>query len=110
MATQFKNAINTGIGTTPVDVLQLDTGFRATIIGCNIANITDYDTVNISVFIYDAASTTAHYVKDIPVPPNTSLKLVTNGEKIIIPEECGLRIVSDTPNSIDTIISYVEIS
>lgn len=110
MATQFKHVVNTGIGTTPVDVLQIDVGFRATVIGCNIANVTDYDTVNVDVWVVDAASTAAHYIKSIPVPPNTSLKLITNGEKLILPELSGLRIVSDTANSIDTVISYVELS
>ena len=42
--------------------------------------------------------------------PNTSVKLITQGEKLILPETSGIRIVSDTEDSIDTTISFVEIS
>ena len=110
MATSFKHVVNTGIGTTPVDVLTTDEGFRLTVIGCNIANTTEYDTVLVDVWVVDAASTTAYYVKGIAVPPNTSLKVVTNGEKLILPEGATLRIGSDVESSLDTVISYVEIS
>ena len=61
MPTIFKHAVNTGIGTTPQDVLQIPVGVRATVIGMNLANITDYDTVNINVFVIDENSTQAHY-------------------------------------------------
>jgi hypothetical protein len=110
MPTQFKHAVNTDIGTTPVDVLQIPAGVRATVIGCNLANVTDYDTVTVNVFVVDENSTQAHYVKGLPIPPNTSVKVITNGEKLILPETAGIRIVSDTADSIDATISYVEIS
>lgn len=110
MPTIFKHAVNTEIGTIPVDVLQIPLGVRATVIGCNIANVTDYDTVVIDMYVVDASSTQAYYVKGLIIPPNTSVKVVTQGEKLILPASSGIRIVSDTPNSIDTTISYVEIS
>ena len=110
MPTVFKQAISTEIGTVPVDVLDIQAGVRATVIGCNIANITDYDTVAVDVYIINGDSAVAHYVKRLPIPPNTSVKIITNGEKLILPELTGLRIVSDTENSLDSTISYVEIS
>lgn len=110
MATNFRHSVNTSIGTTPVDVLQIPAGVRATVIGCNIANVTDYDTVTVNVYVVDDNSTQAYYVKGLPIPPNTSVKVITNGEKLILPETSGIRIVSDVENSIDTTISYVEIS
>lgn len=110
MPTLFRHAINTGIGTTPVDVLQIDPGVKATVIGLNLANVTDYDVVNVNVFVIDENSTQAHYVKGLVIPPNTTAKLITQGEKLILPETAGIRIVSDTEDSIDSTISYVEIS
>lgn len=110
MPTVFKHAVNTNIGTTPVDVLQIPAGVRATVIGCNIANVTEYDTIVVDIFVVDENSTQAAYVKGIPIPPSTSVKFITNGEKLILPETSGIRIVSDTEDSIDSIISYVEIS
>jgi hypothetical protein len=110
MPTVFRQSVVTQIGTTPVDVLQIAPGVRATVIGCNLANITEYDTVNVNVKVIDENSTEATYVNSIPIPPNTALKLITQGEKLIVPETAGLRISCDIDDSIDATISYVEIS
>lgn len=110
MPTTFRNSVNSGIGTTPVDLVSTPEGFRTTVIGCNLANITDYDTVNVDVFVVDESSNAAYYVKGITVPPNSAVKVVTNGEKLILPEGQILRIVSDTADSIDATVSFVEIS
>lgn len=110
MPTVFKHAVNAGIGTTPIDVVQVPVGTRATVIGCNIANVTEGDTVVVDVFVVDASSTQAAYAKGIAIPPNTAVKVVTNGEKLILPETAGLRIVSNVDSSIDSTVSYVEIS
>ncbi len=110
MPTTFKHAVNKNIGTAPVDVVQVPVGFRATVIGCNIANVTDYDTVNVDVYVISEDSEQAYYVKGLTVSPNSAVKIITNGEKLILPETSGLRIVSDTAGGVDTVISYVGLS
>jgi hypothetical protein len=110
MPTVFKHAVNKDIGTVPVDILQIPNGVRSTVIGANLANTTDYDTIVVDMYVVDESSTEAVYIRGIPIPPNTSVKVITNGEKLILPENAGIRVVSDTPSSLDTVISYVEIS
>jgi len=110
MPTTFKHAVHAGIGTTPVDVLQIPVGFRATVIGCNIANATLNDTVTVDVFVVSDDSTPAYYVKGLAIGPNSAVKIITNGEKLILPETSGLRIVADIAGAVDTVISYVELS
>jgi hypothetical protein len=110
MPTVFKHALTTNIGTTPVDALEIPLGVRATVIGCNIANITEYDTIVVDVFVFDDNQVQAAYAKGLIIPPNTSVKVVTQGEKLILPPAAGIKIVSDTESSIDATISYVEIS
>jgi hypothetical protein len=110
MASTFKNSVTSNIGTTPTTVVSIADGFRATVIGFNVANKTDYDTVTFSAWIVDEVAAEAYYIKDITIPPNTSLKLVTNGEKIILPPLYSLKVVSSQADSIDTIVSYVELS
>lgn len=110
MPTTFRQSVNTSIGTTPVDVLQIAPGVRATVIGCNIANTTEYETVTVNVFVIDENSTQAAYIKNIPIPPASSVKIITNGEKLILPETAGLRIVCDTESAVDATVSYVEIT
>ena len=110
MPTLFRHAVNTGIGTTPEDILQIPLGVRATVIGMNIANVTDNDTVVVNIFVIDENSTQAHYVRGLSISPNSTAKIITQGEKLILPETAGIRIVCDTDDSIDSVISYVEIS
>ena len=110
MPTVFRHSVTTDIGTTPVDVVQIPLGVRATVIGCNLANTTDYDTVVVDLFVVDENSTQGYYVRGIVIPPNSAIKVVTQSEKLILPETAGLRIVSDTESSVDATVSYVEIS
>ena len=110
MPTVFKHALVTQIGTNPTDVVEIGAGVRATVIGCNLANITDYDTVIVDIQVVGADTTVAYYVKGLAIPPNSSVKIITQGEKLILPAETELRIVSDTADSVDATVSYVEIS
>jgi hypothetical protein len=110
MPTIFKHALQTQIGTVPTDVVEIEPGVRATVIGCNLANVTDFDTVVADVLIVGADTTVSFYVRGLVIPPNTSVKIITQGEKLILPENTGLRIISDTPDSIDATVSYVEIT
>ena len=90
MPTLFRHAVNTDIGTTPVDVLQIPLGVRATVIGLNLANVTDYDTVNVDVYVIDENSTQAHYVRGLVIPPNTTAKIITQGEKLILTDSFNI--------------------
>lgn len=110
MPTSFKHSLVTQVGTNPTDILEIGAGVRATVIGCNLANVTDYDTVVIDLQVVGADTSVAYYAKGIAIPPNTSVKIITQGEKLIMPENTELRLVADTPDSIDATVSYVEIS
>ena len=110
MPTVFKQAVVTGVGLDPVDVLQIPSGVRATVIGCNLSNITDYETLVINVYVVDEQSTVGSFARNVILPPNTSIKLITGGEKLILTSNTGLRLDSSFENSVDVIISYVEIS
>ncbi len=110
MPTVFKHSLVTQVGTVPTDVVTIGGGVRATVIGCNLANTTDYDSVIVDVQIVGADTTVSYYVKGISIPPNTAVKVVTQGEKLILPENTALRITTNVTDSIDATVSYVEIS
>lgn len=110
MPTIFRHSLVTQIGTVPTDVVSIAAGTRATVIGCNLANVTDYDTVVANVEVVGADTTVAKYATGVVIPPHTSVKVITHGEKLILPENTGLRITTDTTDGIDATISYVEIS
>lgn len=108
MATFLRTKVVTNIGTTPVDVIQTVSNNRFTIIGCNLANTTE-DNVTIDIQVIDSTSTIGYYVRGIIIPPNNSLKVITHGEKLILGEQCGMRVVADVDDSVDATISYAEI-
>jgi hypothetical protein len=110
MPTVFKHSLVTQIGTVPTDVVTVGAGVRATVIGCNLANITEYDTVIADIQVIGADTTVSYYVKGLAIPPNTAVKVITQGEKLILPETTGLRVTANTSDSIDVTVSYVEIS
>lgn len=108
MASFFRTKIGNNIGTTPVDVLQTGSNNRFTVIGCNLANLAD-DNIFVDVIVVDDLSVEGYFIKQLVIAPYTSAKIVTNGEKLILAENCKLRLVSDTADSLDATISYVEI-
>ena len=108
MATFLRTTVSKNIGTTPVNVLTPASTSSFTIIGCNLANITDYDVI-VSITITDASSNTGSYVNSLTIRPYNSAKIITNGEKLILAGSCIMTIVSDTATSIDAIISFAEV-
>ena len=48
-------------------------------------------------------------MKDIIVPPNTSLRAVNGGERLILGPSTAIKIQANFDDSIDVVMSYVEI-
>ena len=111
MPTVFKNTVSESIGTTTATVLTVPTGTKATVIGFNLTNKTEFDAVKVDVEVTNEnAATEVYYVKDMIIPPRTTAKIVTQGEKLIVPADGTIKVTSDTASSVDLTLSYVEIS
>ena len=108
MASFFRNKVAKEIGTTPVVVLATSGANRMTIIGLSLANLTD-GIVLIDIQLTDDASVTGYYAKQVLVPPNSSLRVVNGGEKLILSTDNSLTITANVNDAIDAIISYVEL-
>lgn len=110
MPSIFKQSALQNVGAIPTEALSIPNGVRATVIGFNVANTTDYDVVRITVTLVDQDNVESVYIRNLPIPPYTSVKLITNGEKLIVPGNHKVRISCDTENSVDVVVSYVEMS
>ena len=110
MPSVFKQSALQKVGIVPQQCLLIENGVKATVIGFNVANITDYDVVRITVTVIDQSNIESFYIRNLPIPPNTSVKLITNGEKLIVPGNHRVNIVCDVDGGVDVVISYVEIS
>lgn len=108
MATAFKNKILTEIGSTETTVLEVDSGARATVVGFSITNLTE-GVVIVSVYVTDDTDVKGHFVKNTAIPGNQSLRVVNNGEKLMLPGSNKISIKANQENAVDVVLSYVEI-
>lgn len=108
MASTFKNKVVTNLGTTATQLLQTTDLTRNTVIGLSFTN-TSASNVSVNVLVEDDASSQGHYVKGVIIPPQNSLRVVTQGEKLILGPNNQLLAYASASGSIDAIVSYVEI-
>jgi hypothetical protein len=108
MATQFKNKVVKEVGPIPILALETDAATRSTIIGLNMANLTEF-VVYASILIHDDTSVEGYFMKDVMVPPNSSLRALAAGEKLILAPTNQLYLVADQDEALDVVISYVDI-
>jgi hypothetical protein len=108
MATVFLNKVIKEVGTTPILAIETTAGTRSTIVGMSFANLTD-NTIFASVLVHDDTSVEGYWLKDVQIPPNTSLRALSAGEKLILAPSNQLFLVCDTTEGFDAVISYVDI-
>lgn len=108
MATFFRNHVETEIGTDEVVLHETASNERSTIIGLSLTNLTQ-DFVYVDVQVTDDENIKGFYVKQALIAANTSLRLVTDGEKLILAPDNKISVTASSPASIDAILSYVEV-
>ena len=110
MATTFKNVLTSGLGETPTTVLTTGPTVKTTLVGLSLTNTTP-DIIMASIQLQDTiANTSAYYVQNIVIPPNTSARVINGGERLVLGSSTNIVINSNTNSSIDLVLSYVEIS
>jgi hypothetical protein len=109
MATFFRNSVIKNVGTQPVEILATTPTNRATVIGLSLTNLTS-DYVFVDVLLQDDTSVTGYYLKEAVLPGNSSLRAVNQGEKLIIAPENKIFVKSSINDSVDVVMSYVEIT
>jgi hypothetical protein len=115
MTSVFKNVLSANIGTTPTVVITSNASATTTIIGMSLTNTTT-EQVLVDIVLTDpngggiGVSTTAYYIKNVAVPANQSLRVINGGEKLILASSTDVQMRSSVDNSIDVVMSWVEIS
>lgn len=108
MATFFRNSLVKNVGVLPVTAVTTGANARATVIGLSLANLTE-NAVTASITVSDDTSISAYYIKDVLVPPNSSLRVINGGEKLMLSTSNTMQISSNQDDALDAIVSYVEI-
>ena len=108
MAQNFRNSLTRETGATPVDILPeaLVDSYDA-VVGIRLVNI--HATSAISVDVYIVRATNNYYlIKGAPISVGGSLELIDGGAKFVLHDNDKIMAVSDTPTSLDTVVSYVD--
>jgi hypothetical protein len=108
MATLFKNKVIKDVGTVPIEIVTTNQAQRATVIGLSLTNLTS-SFVYVDVMIQDDTSVTGYYIKETLLPANTSLRVVSTGEKLIVAPNNKVMVRSSVDDSVDAVASFVEI-
>jgi hypothetical protein len=109
MATLFRNKVIKNVGTVPVEIAAIGPTSRATVIGLSLTNLTQ-SFLYVNVFVQDDTSVSGYYLRETLLPANTSLRAVNQGEKLILAANNKLLVSSNLDDSVDVIMSYVEIT
>lgn len=108
MATNFKNKVLSDVGTTPATIISAGATAKNTVIGLSLTNTTE-GVVLASLELTDDLGATGYFLRNVPIPPNQSLRVINGGEKLIVAPSNILTVVSNQASSLDVIASYVEI-
>jgi hypothetical protein len=108
MASFFRNTVVNSVGMTPVTVLSTAANARHTVIGLSLANLTN-GIILVDIRLTNDAAVTGYYIHQMMIPPNSSLRVVNGGEKLILAPSNTLTINANMDNALDVIASYVEI-
>lgn len=115
MASFFRNILESNIGIDDVEILTVSTNTRSTVIGLSLTNLTGGIVLaSIRLELLDSAPpndvlSSAYYVKEVIVPPNQSLRVINGGEKLILAGDMRMYIHSNVEDSLDLVMSYVDI-
>lgn len=113
MTTFFRNILQSEVGTTEQEIIDVSTNSRVTVIGLSVTNLTSgvvLATIRAENTVASAPNNSAYYIKDVIVPPNQSLRVINGGEKLVLAGDMKLYVQSNTSASLDVIGSYVEIA
>ena len=104
MAQNFRRYKSNDVGTGAETLFTADS--YDTVVGISVANVTA-SAVVASVYINDGTND-IYLVKDAPIPAGSSLQVLDGGAKFVVENNDALKVVSDTPSSLDVWVSTVD--
>lgn len=107
MATNLKNALYSGLGTTPTTVATTINNGKTTVIGLSLTNLLEIPVL--ASIQLDDGTTAAYFLKHVVIPPNQSLRVINGGEKLVLGVSTDVIIEASEDASLDLVMSYVEI-
>ncbi len=104
MAQNFRRYTSNDVGTSAETLFTADS--YDTVVGISVSNVTA-SAVVASVYINDG-SNDIYLVKDAPIPAGSALQVLDGGAKFVVQNNDALKVISDTPSSLDVWVSAVD--
>jgi hypothetical protein len=108
MANTFKRFTYNNVPTTLTPVYTVPAATKAVVIGGVVSNTASGVTVDTTVVVYDGTAEISLTGTDTPIPSGTALSFVDG--KIVLHAGDAIRIKSSAANSLDTLVSVMEIT
>lgn len=104
-----KTERNIGTSTTAIEGYTPSGGVKSTVIGLSVANVDSSNNISVNVELYDGANST-FLIKNAPLPVGSSLVVIGGDQKVVLEPGDSIRISSSIENSVDALMSLLEIS
>jgi hypothetical protein len=108
MASTFKSAVAANIGTTATTLYTAPAATTTTVIGLSICNVHTSGVVARVTLV--KGGTTAHLIKNVPLPYGSSLVVVGGDQKVVLATGDYIQVASDVASSIDAVASVLELT
>jgi len=111
MPNTFLRKLSRNVGVTPTTVgsYTVDSNTQTTLIGLTCANLTT-TAVTADIVLNTSADSDYHIVKDATVPAGSSLVAVGGDQKVVMQLGDSIKVTSSDSDSIDVIMSLLEIT
>lgn len=115
MANSFLTEVQTGIGTTPVNIYTCPAGTSTTIIGMTLSNISVVSPIYVNVILdatgrLSGGENSVYIIKDAPIPTGGALIPIGGDQKIVLEPGDIIKVSSDTASSVDVVLSHLDIT
>jgi len=112
MANVFTNSLKSNIGTANTAVYQAPVATQSTVIGLSLSNRTTSNTIQVSAYLLDSSNSynQVYIVNNATVPIGGTLVVVGGDQKLVLKASDSIQVVSSVANSVDAILSVLQIS
>ena len=108
MANTFKSYTKANISTTLTDAYEVPSNTTTVCIRINVSNTTGNQiTIDIKFDKSNASADDIFLIRNMPIPSGSSYEFIA-GSKLVMETGDKIQILSDTTNSVDSLISVLE--
>jgi hypothetical protein len=107
MAIEYKRALSSSVGTSPVTIHTAAAGKQTIVLSLSLAAITN-TSIQATVTLNTVSNGSARIVYNVPVITGSTNVVLGSPHKLVLQPGDTLTVTSNVASSVDAILSYVE--